>query len=161
MDREVTNIIIEEEQKMIQKIVYNPYHPTHYERREHRGGLIARENIKNQFYKTGSDIKISMSVDNLTKMDRDSSQYLAPLVVLGHLKAYNAGIGDKTLIYGANIPWRGGYNEYPRYNAVVNSSAYYGESRDFISATRKYIYDNDFHKSAMRAGLRRQGVKVK
>lgn len=137
LENEVFTRVQDVERKMIRKNVYKVYKPRKYSRRKDNGGLTDRNNIVKSMNREGNRLKVS----NVTRRSKNMTQkYLTPLIIYGHKKSEQLGIGG--------------------YEYIVSGASYLQE-RDFIKATRKELESDKQHVKGLKAGMRRNGFKVK
>jgi hypothetical protein len=122
MDKKVLPIV---EHKMIQSIkdvVYSVYpDPVEYVRRKEHGGLIDGNNIIG-FVLRQNGVGFDYHIENITRPDNagySATDYLAPLIVMGQMKA--EGVGYPVL-----------YHQFSELRP-------YGKPRDFYAETEKRI----------------------
>lgn len=130
LQKEVADAVSERMKMAIKVQVYDSYSPKVYERRYDRGGLVDDSNIKP--VARGN----KLIVKNITM---SNEEYLPK--------------GKKPYKIAGVIEYGGGkgYGEYD----------YYGlRPRPFLEATRKDLIKNKQHISAMKVGLKRQGIDV-
>ncbi|GAA0346930.1 hypothetical protein GCM10008931_42760 [Oceanobacillus oncorhynchi subsp. oncorhynchi] len=133
---EVYQTVVDVESKNVQKTVYNAYSPLVYKRRGENGGLADPKNHVATFSYAGN--MVTMAVRNTTK-GQDGFGYLSGLIEYGH----DAGYGQY---------------DYPYSSVQVPT---FLAPRPFISSTKAELERTLAHLTAMKAGMRNRGIKVK
>lgn len=142
MTNEVFKEVEDEEIATIEEVVYNVYTPKIYRRRGANGGLAWRDNIIMRGGKASNGVLVVENVTDPNDGDvRDqhrvtTDKNLPELIEYGHgYKGYTYDFADR---------------KYP-----------YLKPRPFTAKTIEHLKDSGAHINALKAGLRRQNVKVK
>lgn len=149
LETDVLRTVQAVQRQEIKRTVYGVYTPRYYERRYQNTGLLKKENITGKTTTTLNSARLT--VTNETKFNRDldeylathngdGSEYLAPLIVKGHLGHIASGGSGYT---------------YPRFGAG------YMNPRDFVSATRSSLNSSKAHVNSLKKSLSKKGVDVK
>ena len=140
MTKEVFEEVADEESATIYDEVYKVYKPKMYRRRGDNGGLGDPYNIA---IRGGSAKNGKMAVVNLTDPNPDGCMS----------DGVTTGKDLPALIeYGHGYKWN--YYDFP-------GKGKYMKPRPFTKKTIEHLKENGAHIDALRAGLRRQGIKVK
>lgn len=141
MTKEVFEEVRDEEAATIYSEVYKVYTPRMYRRRGEYGGMADPYNIE---IRGGTAKDGTMIVVNLTEPNPD-------------------GCMSEGATTGKNLPelveFGDGYKFY-RYD-FPKAGAAYMRSRPFTAKTIEHLRESGAHISALKAGLKRQGVKVR
>lgn len=143
---EVSDVAKDNMQEHIVSDVYNKYDPVIYARRMNNGGLLDRNNIV-------SDLKgdLKLSVKNVTLGDKYYS-----------IREYSksGGYTSKPMIsQNYNKPIAEVIETGQGYD--VKGWEYYGVPRPFMRNTYEDLRDNHCITTAMKNGLKRQGIKIR
>lgn len=137
MNDEVADAVRHEQQKQIQKEVYDEYpYPYYYERRRFTDDGLQDIDVMVSEIKTTSN-GVILSVVNLAKGQNQEHLYLAPLIEYGHSNGY-------------------GEYQYP-YNR--DSTAWkFLQPRPFTRATIEALERSGVHIRALKEGLKARGI---
>jgi hypothetical protein len=140
MKDEVADAVRFEEQKQIEKVVYEAYEqPYVYERRKfNNGGLQDTEMMVAVVEKQGNSVVLS--VINMAKGADQEDLYIAPLIEYGD----NAGYGEYQFKYNRD-----------------HTSWKYLQSRPFTQETIKALQRSGVHIQALKEGLEKRGFDVR
>lgn len=142
MTKEVFEEVQDEEAATIYEVVYKVYTPRMYRRRGEYGGMADSNNIE---IAGGASHGGVMVVVNLTKPNPGGC------------------MNDSQVTTGKNLPelieYGDGYKFY-QYDFPKRGAAYMGP-RPFTAKTIEHLKESKAHVVALKAGLQRQGIKVK
>lgn len=137
MNNEMAEMVKDEEQKAIDKKVYDAYKPGTtdgepwvYKRRRDNGGLRSRDNMKSNVKKTSEGIELS--VENVTK----------------GANGYEIAEGIE---YGRNYEYTSNRDD---------TAEQYLAPRPFTNATENEILTRDLHTKIMKQGLKARGLDI-
>lgn len=139
MNDEVAHVVKFEEQRQIERVVYDAYpEPYVYERRMYNdGGLQDIEMMVSEIQKTSDGV--ILSVVNMAKGQDQEDLYIAPLVEYGH----NSGHGSYQYTYNrSHDSWR------------------YLQSRPFTEATVEALSRSGKHVQALKEGMKKRGINI-
>lgn len=141
MTNEVFKEVQEEEAATIYEVVYKVYKPKMYRRRGEYGGMADPYNIE---IKGGSAQGGIMIVVNMTEPNPGGC------------------VDNDAVTTGKNLPELVEYGDgYKFYRYDFPSGGRFMYARPFTAKTIEHLKESKAHIAAMRAGLRRQGIKVK
>lgn len=138
LEKEVLEAVKSEESEAIYSEVYGVYKPSKYRRREKHGGLADPDNIK------GSVSEGVLTVVNTTPPNPSGC-------IINSLATTDKALPE-LVEHG---------DGYKTYHYDWSSGGRYMEERPFTAKTVENLKNSRDHVKALKAGLKRQGVKVK
>jgi len=146
LNDEVADSVRFEEQKQIEKVVYEPYQPNAYKRRRYSDdGLQDVDMMVAVVEQRGNEV--ILSVVNMAKGQDQEDLYIAPLIEYGDPSMSNVNHGQ--------------YGEYQyKYNRD-RSSWRYLQSRPFTAETIAALKRSGVHIEAFKEGMMKRGIIVK